>query len=648
MFKKILVCSLLATSLEAFSDYYSDSNGSLISETNIEQELRETTECLSKAGGDVQNCDLYYAKEIFPRGGDGEISSAFSGDISSSEDILSEDRSISSLSKIYARYSGAEGSASLPAEFEHTQSCEYLKSLIEGEFADENNPTHPATLPSNDTTGMAFNKNAYYSCEGSEGLGIKASSVNGTAQVTIGTENVVVPVDVDCYGKQFNFNGGFHMVSECGKYGEFQFNFNGRGSTNSPLDTCTNLAHKKNFNCTIHLSQTWDYEYKRFYQVVASPLTLDANSQSGVVDDIEYQVTINYIYQKQRTLPVEQWAKGWVPIQVGGITTFILAPVKPSYPISSFTTNVIDRVYRSVTAKNNAELTLGCGAKSSTLDMTNKSDRLILESFDIANLITNCSEFSVSIDNLKPINGSNVYWTVEYEWSPEEALVWDKYAVFLQEKISDSLISSAYINQLRNATNESTNDSQLIIKTLTEYIIGHNVDPVNFVFTPSGLWAFLLAEGSDFDINSDAEILAEIESLVERHGSYGDIIFNFNSRGEVVKSSIESSENVRPIYWRAFARSHYAKNINFLDKYNLLKQAKNIIEVSDASGDTSTLQVQMDLVANAAEFTRFYTIDKVERFLESISTRSDIEESLCNELNTLRSELNINTEVCAN
>ncbi len=657
MIRKILAGSLLAASMGAFADYTSDSDGRLISESNIEQELRETVECLSTASGVVEKCDLSYPKETFPEGGDdGEITSAFSGVISSSDDLIAQGKTLSGLSKIYVRYSGVENSATLPSEFIHTQSCEYVKSIVEKEFADEHNPARPAVLQPEDP-GMVFNKSAYYKCEGSDALDIAATSISGSTQVSTGKENVNnVSVDVTCYGKSNFFNLG--TDTSCGIYGGYMvWARNGamgpatNDSSVNDAGICTNVRVGGYFNCTLNVTQTWDYEYKRHYEVTASPLTLDANSQSGVVDDIEYEVTIDYVYQKQRTLPVAQWSKGWVPIQVGDITTFIWAPVGPSYRISTYPTNIADRVYRSVTAKNDTQLTIGCDAESRTFDMTNKSGTPTLESYDLANLINQakCNEITVSIDDLTPVNNKSVYWKVEYEWSPEEKLVWQKYAVFLKEQISDQLISSDYIAQLRNATYESTLDSQLIIKTLSEYIIGHNVDPANFVFAPSGLWSYLLAEGDNYDINNDDDILAEIESLVARDDEdYGQVIFNFNESGEVVRDSLEGEEGVKPAYWTAFTRSSHASNINFLDKYNLLKQAKNIIDVSDGTveGDTSTLQDQMDVVALAAETIRFDTIDKAERFLGNMSLRSDIEANLCNELNSIREELDLTLETC--
>lgn len=638
MLKKILTYSLLLTSIGVSADYYSDSLQRSVEEGPLEADLRNSIDCLSMASGDIGLCDLRYDKEEF----EGVISSQFSGVISSSDDLAFQGKTVSGLSKISARYSGMEDSSVLPATFEHTQNCAYVKSLVEQDHLGET----PAILQGGDTEGLAFNQNAYYDCQASEDIHIKASSVNGVKQVTTGTETIQNhPSTIACYGDRGNRAG---LEADCGSYGRVLILNNGDIYRRNRLDRCENPGVKKYFNCIFHSPKTEDYEYTRYYKVVASPLSLDTDSRSGIVKNMEYQVSIDYIYQKQRTLPVELWPNGWVPVQVGDITTFILAPVKPSFPVTTYTTNIVDRAYKTVEAQNNTRLNIGCEAESRTLVMTNKSGTLPLESSDIINLFSDdkCEAFTVTIDNLTPVDNSNVYWKVEYEWSPNEQLEWEKYARLLTGIITDNLLSTEYINQLRSATSQSTNDSQLIIKTLSEYIIGHNVDPASFVFTPSGLWAFLLAEGSNYGMNSAADIEAEIETIVERHGIYGQLVININDDGRVVKVAPEGEENVMPVYWNSFVRSDHAQNILYSDKFNLLKQAINIVDVSSENGDTTTLQAQMDVVADAAEYTRLSTIDKAERFLLKISTRSDIEANLCNELNELRSELGESPEEC--
>jgi len=602
MIKKIAVISAALFSLSLQADYINN-DGVNIAEYTLEKEQREQVECLASLnGGSLGECKLnnawleadrdigvISAGETYIDAGVPELSSLNGLGLAERNDPLSS----GGLSKIIFEYGN---SALLDAEFSHYQNCDYVKSAIEGsDILSNYTPDKEAW----DNVNISASEYSELNCLSNSGSNITATNIVGKKHYSTGQEEGLKQVDHSCTGTSRRVGpNGVHDLYEAHCDNGLIYNV---GFNNYPTIEGFN-TQRIPFTLTTGEPAVFDYSYERFYKINATP--------GAVIDGIlAYDnINIKYVVNKFRTVPIEEYDR-LAPVDVAGITVFI--PIPPAFTqdnlgaIDSQTLGSVSVNYHGLTTAK-----IGCEAESIDINMTTLSGDETLTSDQIYTL-RECSDIQLSFENLQV--QSDFWWELDYLWNGDELSVWHSYATFLTEEASDILISSTYIAALESAVNQTNNDSQALLLTLSNYIIGN----------PSfrtGLWGFLKQEGAGFGFESDDDILAEINRLTTG-SQYDD--------GVLIIDDADL-----PDYWISFVFSNFAQNISILDKLHLLDVAKNIVDVSAAGGDTSTLVLQLEPVLATAQKKHLEVVDKAIQFFSFIDARSTIKTELKTDLDT--------------
>ncbi|MEY8199963.1 MAG: hypothetical protein RPS47_12035 [Colwellia sp.] len=606
--KKILIGGLLvAASCYSFADYTSPVNGD-IPESILEEELRVKIDCLADPNTAQGDCDLPTTTEPFK----GSVSMASSANGSVMETPVGFNTT--DLTRVTFGYSGAEGSGIEHANFELKQSCDYLKSTVEhsGYYGQP-----PNDIPVGDNAEIALGDYVSYTCVANPYLDIAETSVPGKKHITTGIEEFHLINSESCWSEGDIFFGLRGVQCDNGDVFVIATHNGNKvaGWGTEDYISCPSHSDSGRFDCNYNSTEEHTYKYIRHYDVVATPTSSSDEYQ------VDYNVDISYTFEKYRVYSLED-SIGIAPVDVAGITIFV--PFYPESPNLGSSRVQYQGVSMTVGKRNLTEFWLGCEGRKETRAMEGDVDSFELRTFDLSSFAACDSGFSAGFKDLTTVD--ELFWYVDFVWGASEQNVWNKYANFLLEEVSDVFISQGYIDNLNSAASQSVEDTQAVIETLSNYIKGNN--------SLTGLQGFLTIEGDAYAVSDP---IAEIDRVLIDSVDYGNGVLNLFEDGDLKFIEGDINAGAVPAYWRAYLTSTFASNIKILDKLHLLDMAKDII---DTSGEDESLLESMQVVADDAQAKLTQTIDKVVYFFDAIQARKDKAETFMVNLEAKFTELN--------
>ena len=591
----------LLISMPSYADF--TYNGVNVRESSIEQDLREKVACL--AGNDTSDCALTVKVDQYF----GEITGSNNGSVHRPADHGID---LSAVESVTVRYSGGAYSSTLPAIFDLKQDCSTVQSLLMEQYAGQ----LPQGVSGAGVTG--FGENVQYNCQANDNFNVVPDSISALTdkwskpllieELPMVTKQCIWEVEPDTWIDIYRY---YCEDSSFGSWGR-----------HSPQCNTSTIKGDK-ITCTYRpmVDVNMGYEGRYIVDVVPQNIT-----DSSVV----YHTSTLYRVEGRRLDFIEGYDP-LVPIMVGDITIFVHA-IRPDLNTTNSTPQFTSTTV-AAPKRNNAEFSFGCRQHKFNWPMNHDAFSYVLEKDELNFLSAKgrCENTDLSLAFSSISNADDLFWKISYSFTNDEKVIWRKYADFLALEIEDRLLDAQYIGQLQAVAQQSIGDTQLVIKTLSSYILGTSGS-----ILPSGVKGFLEESGTAWGIDSPSKVQQELARITTDSANH-----KYGLGALIVDDA--------PDYWKSFVRSHYAAGVDYYKNGQLLTMAKNIIDASNGGEDTTTLRDEVAQIAELEGIRRTEVIAKTEKFLDVyVAQRSDLKDILCEPLNRLRSAVGSSTETCAN